>query len=82
MRFKINKEVTVDAELPYFSKNCAYAYKEIDENTCIGVGYSEYIKCSISESYVAFAFDKDMKEITEQEFNELFNQTLKLIQEL
>lgn len=80
MKIKIKTEVEVD--LPYFSKNNAYAYKVIDEDTCIGVGYSEYIKCSIGESYVSFAFDKDMKEITEEEFNELFNQTLKRIQEL
>ncbi len=80
MKMMIKTEVEVD--LPYFSKSSAYAYKVIDENTCISVGHSEYIKCSISESYVSFAFDKDNEKITEDEFNELFNQTLKRIQEL
>lgn len=77
---EIKRQVEVD--LPYFSKSSAYAYKVIDENTCVSVGYSEYIKAQIQESYVSFAFGEDNEKITEEEFNELFNQTLKRIQEL
>lgn len=80
MKIMIKTEVEVD--LPYFSKSGAYAYKVIDEDTCISVGYHEYIHASIQESYVSFAFREDNETITEDEFNELFNQTLKRIQEL
>ena len=80
MKIEIKKQVEV--ELPYFSKNCAYAYKVIDDNTCISVAHSEHIKRGICESYVAFAFDEVNEKITEDEFNTLFNQTLKRIQEL
>lgn len=80
MIVEIKKQV--DVELPYFSKNCAYAYKVVDNDTCISVAHSKHIKRGICESYVAFAFDEHNEKITEDEFNTLFNQTLKLIQEL
>jgi hypothetical protein len=80
MIVEFKKQVEVD--LPYFSKNNAYAYKVIDENTCISVAHSEHIKRGVCESYVSFAFDEQNEKITEDEFNTLFNQTLKIIQEL
>ena len=46
------------------------------------MAHSKHIKRGICESYVAFAFDEVNEKITEDEFNTLFNQTLKLIQEL
>ena len=72
---KTTTEEEVVMELPYCSKNNCYAFKVLDSEKSIQVGYLG-INIGIQESYASFAFNHGAEQCTEEEFNQLFTKTL------
>ena len=72
---KITTEEEVQLELPYCSKNGCYAFKVLDSEKSLQVCYTG-INIGIQESYASFAFNHGAEQCTEEEFNQLFTETL------
>ena len=78
MSIKITTEKTLvtdhEISLPFFVMGGCYAYKIVDETTCIGVCYGLPTSLSIGlySPQLALNFDYGEKECTEEEFNEKY----------
>jgi hypothetical protein len=75
----ITQKVEIEVQFPYYSKdNICHWYKAISENKMIKIfsGSDGYCSVDLSEYNIASAFDERCTVITEQEFNEKYNETI------
>lgn len=75
------EKVEVDIELPYFSSNNCTAYKIIDKNKAIQVSFASTEIGIFITPYYQSCFLKSCahSQITEEKFNELYNEVKKLL---
>ena len=76
----ITQKVEIEVQFPYYSKdNVCHWYKVISEDKMVKIfreTYSEYCSIDLTQYCIANAFDERCTVITEQEFNEKYNETI------
>lgn len=68
-------EEAIEVELPYYSRSLCYAYKVVDKESAVDVCIDD-TNFGIIRSSSSHAFNDNCTQITEEEFNQLFTETL------
>jgi hypothetical protein len=79
---RITKEEQIEVQFPHYSKDdVCHWYKVISENKMIKIysGSEGYCSLDLTEYNISSAFEDTKTIITEQEFNEKYNEVLNII---